>query len=314
MLVEQTMRRRFSIVITCYNQRSFIRAAVDSALFQSLPSKETIVVDDGSNDGSLEILQEYGDSIHLVRVWPNQGAIAARNRGAAIAGGQYLVFLDGDDLLRAGALNVYERIVAQRSPKIILGRTQWFEGHVPLIQDDSGAYEVVFAEYAALMSKDRGYGLSASSIVVDREVFQDAGGWSPGIFHLDCIDLCVKLGYSGRAVLICAPRTVFYRLHKGNSIHIVPPFLQMAHRIMDKERGGQYPGGRKHRFERYAWLGGVLAFWMKRGLRARLYRDAFKLVAAAWPMILAGVIRRSIVQLKGRRPLETIRLLRTEIR
>ena len=85
---------RFSIVITCYNQRHFIQDAVGSALLQRNPSKEIIVVDDGSSDGSVEILQQYGESIQLLKLASNRGALEARNQGAACAKGEYLAFLD----------------------------------------------------------------------------------------------------------------------------------------------------------------------------------------------------------------------------
>ena len=109
-------------------------------------------------------------------------------------------------------------------------------------------------------------------------------------------------------VLICAPPTAFYRIHLGNSIHNVPPFIRAVHRLMSKERAGQYPGGQEHRFERRAWLGGLVVFWIRRALRAGLYADALKLAAQGSPMIAAGVARRSAAWIRGRRPVETIDL------
>jgi len=113
---------RFSIVITSYNQPEFIKDAVDSALVQRTAEKEIIVVDDASTEGTLQILRQYGDAIRLVPLETNQGACVARNCGAAVAAGEYLVFLDGDDALVPWALDVYERIVQAKKPKMILGR------------------------------------------------------------------------------------------------------------------------------------------------------------------------------------------------
>jgi glycosyltransferase involved in cell wall biosynthesis len=123
---------RFSIIVTCYNQREFIRAAVDSALSQpGSAGSEIIVVDDGSRDGSAEVLESYADSIRLVVFPVNRGASDARNHGASLATGEYLVFLDGDDALMPWALDVYGKIIAGRRPTVILGRRRWFEGPVP---------------------------------------------------------------------------------------------------------------------------------------------------------------------------------------
>ena len=156
------------------------------------------------------------------------------------------------------------------------------------------------------MLKDRSVGLSASSFIVDRQAFRDAGGWTPGIFQLDLQDIISKLGYSGRMILISSPRTGFYRIHSGNSIHTVPPFLLAAHYLIDKERAGQFPGGRVHRFERRAWLGGCVFFWIKRALRAGFYKEALKLATSGWTMVTAGIVRRCLLRIKGQRPIETI--------
>jgi hypothetical protein len=168
--------------------------------------------------------------------------------------------------------------------------------------------KIEFVEYAALLQKDRGAELGASAYLVDRQTFWAVGGWSPGIFHLDLQDLSTKLGYSGKMILICSPFTSFYRIHSGNSIQSVAPFLRMAHCLLNKERAGLYPGGRERRFERYAWFGGLVIFWTKRAWRAGLRKEAFRLAASGWLMMLAAVSRRSMSRLRGRRPVESLRL------
>jgi len=90
-------------VIACYNQEEFVRQAVESALFQEHPSKEIIVVDDGSQDGTADILNSFGESIILARLPTNRGPLRRVTR--CISGkGEYLVFLDGDDVLMPGLL------------------------------------------------------------------------------------------------------------------------------------------------------------------------------------------------------------------
>jgi len=299
---------QFSIVITCYNQREFIEAAVESALAQPHPRKEIIVVDDGSTDGSRTVLERYGDAISLVSFASNRGAIAARNEGAARAHGEYLVFLDGDDFLAPWALDVYERLVAMRHPKIILAKRFWFSGAPPRVVPVDVPGRLDFVDYEVFMAKDRTNGWSASAFVVERQAFQDVGGWTPGIFHLDLLDIFSKLGYSGRTILICSPHTAFYRLHASNSINDVPPFLKMTLRLLARERAGMYPGGRAHRFERYAWFGGMVFYWTRTAVRRGLYKDALRLAVSGAPMFLAAVIRRSSAFVRGRRPVESVEL------
>ena len=89
-------RIRFTIVITCHNQRDFIEQAVKSALSQSYPADQIIVVDDGSTDDSVKVIEPYAKQIELIQLASNCGALVARNTGCAAASGDYLVFLDGD--------------------------------------------------------------------------------------------------------------------------------------------------------------------------------------------------------------------------
>src|SRR6202049_3640081 len=119
---------RFSIIITCHNQSAYIRDAVNSALEQNYQSKEIVVVDDASRDASPQILKEYGDKIHFAAFQTNQGCTTSRNLGAAMATGEYFVFVDGDDVLLPWALDVYGQIAGLKKPKIILSCMEWFEG------------------------------------------------------------------------------------------------------------------------------------------------------------------------------------------
>jgi glycosyltransferase involved in cell wall biosynthesis len=92
------MTKLVSIIIPCYNNGAFLRDTIASALAQTHPSTEVIVIDDGSTDNSPDILRTFGDRIHW-ETQPNQGAPAARNRGLELAQGTYIKFLDADDLL-----------------------------------------------------------------------------------------------------------------------------------------------------------------------------------------------------------------------
>jgi glycosyltransferase involved in cell wall biosynthesis len=302
--------RRFSVVITCHNQRDFIRDAVDSALSQTAIPTEIIVVDDASGDDSANILKSYGDAITL-HVFPqNRGPLHARNHGASVARGQFIVFLDGDDALRPFALAAYDRLIEERAPAVILAEKIWCQNIVPTAADRDHPSTLEIAEYPTLFAKDRSAGMSASTFVIDRQVFFEVGGWSPDIFQLDCYDLCTNVGVAGRTILLVEPRTAYYRIHSTNSISAVAPFIHNAHRILDKEAAGLYPGGRAHRYGRRAWLGGMLFFWTQRAFRAGLVRDALTLAARGSLMMAIGAFRKAALLAKGRPPLRTLPLAR----
>ena len=86
-----------SVVIPCYNAAAFLRATIESILGQTQPVLEVIVVDDGSTDDSARIAESFGPPVRVIRQ-PNQGESAARNRGIEAAGGDWVAFLDADDL------------------------------------------------------------------------------------------------------------------------------------------------------------------------------------------------------------------------
>lgn len=88
-----------SVIIPCYNGAPFVQAAVDSALAQSHSPIEVIVVDDGSNDDSADILKSYGDRIRTCLRQQQGGGPVARNDGLALARGEWIQFLDADDML-----------------------------------------------------------------------------------------------------------------------------------------------------------------------------------------------------------------------
>ncbi|MDJ1009701.1 MAG: glycosyltransferase family A protein [Paracoccaceae bacterium] len=91
-----------SIVIPCYNKRAYVAAAIDSALAQG-DLAEVIVIDDGSTDGSADVVAGYDGRITW-ETGSNFGGSAARNRGLALARGRWIQFLDADDVLPAGKI------------------------------------------------------------------------------------------------------------------------------------------------------------------------------------------------------------------
>lgn len=92
---------RFSIIIPVYNVEQYIRQCIDSALNQTFNDYEIILIDDGSLDKSGEICDEYAEKYQNVKVYhqKNQGLSVARNEGVLQAQGDYIWFLDSDDII-----------------------------------------------------------------------------------------------------------------------------------------------------------------------------------------------------------------------
>ena len=99
-------RPKVSVIVPVYNAQSHLRQCLDSIMGQTLREIEILCVDDGSTDGSAQILEEYkgcDPRLHVI-MQENIGAGAARNRGLAEASGEYLSFLDADDFFEPDML------------------------------------------------------------------------------------------------------------------------------------------------------------------------------------------------------------------
>ena len=88
-----------SILIPAYNSEQWIAETIESALAQTWRTKEIVVVDDGSSDQTLQIARRFASKGVYVVTQPNQGAAAARNTAMSICQGDYIQWLDADDLL-----------------------------------------------------------------------------------------------------------------------------------------------------------------------------------------------------------------------
>jgi GT2 family glycosyltransferase len=108
-----------SILIPCYNTQQWITEAIESALNQTYPNKEIIVVDDGSTDGSLDIVRSFGDRIRW-ETGSHRGGNAARNRLLELSTGEWLQYLDADDYLFSDKIETQIRFLSQISDADII--------------------------------------------------------------------------------------------------------------------------------------------------------------------------------------------------
>ncbi|HJU98984.1 MAG TPA: glycosyltransferase family A protein [Burkholderiaceae bacterium] len=112
-----------SIVMAAYNAAPFITDTLERIVSQMTAAHELIVVDDGSRDdtaGQVRAIQARHPALRIVlHQQANAGIAGARNAGLALAGGQYLAFIDSDDRLRPGALAALDEVIAREQPDVI---------------------------------------------------------------------------------------------------------------------------------------------------------------------------------------------------
>lgn len=156
-----------SIIIACYNKAPYIRKAVDSALLQTFKDVQVVVVDDGSTDGSGEILREYGDKITLGLTGCNNGVSAARNIAAAYTQSKFILSLDADDWIEPNFL--MDTIPYMADPEVaIVATAMQYEGLGKGIILPGGSLE---------MEKYQNEIPCCS--LIRRAAFEEVGGYNP---------------------------------------------------------------------------------------------------------------------------------------
>ena len=121
------MKQLVSILIPCYNSVKWLNATIGSVLTQTWPNKEIIIVDDGSTDHSLQILKQYESPIVKVISQENKGGSAARNKALEYAQGDYIQWLDADDILAPDKVECQMRVADHVGNSKILFSSPWAE-------------------------------------------------------------------------------------------------------------------------------------------------------------------------------------------
>jgi glycosyltransferase involved in cell wall biosynthesis len=124
-----------SIVIPCHDAKSWIADAIKSALAQTYNPKEILVVDDGSIDGSIEIIRSFGDHVHLV-LQSRSGAPKARNTGVERASGEFIHFLDADDILFPQCVTRKMEVALKEKADVVYSGGFFFD-----LEANAGTYE-----------------------------------------------------------------------------------------------------------------------------------------------------------------------------
>jgi glycosyltransferase involved in cell wall biosynthesis len=124
-----------SIVIPCHNAERWVADAIHSALAQTYTPAEVVVVDDGSTDGSIDIVRSFGERVKLV-LQSHGGASKARNKGVEGASGEFIHFLDADDLLFPSCLSRKMKLALNKGVDVVYSGGFFYD-----VQGNAGIYE-----------------------------------------------------------------------------------------------------------------------------------------------------------------------------
>lgn len=278
-----------SIVIPCFNAEACVADAIRSALSQTYENREIIVVDDGSTDGSAEIIESFGSAVRAER-GPRRGGAAARNRGVALSSGELIQFLDADDLLHPAKLERQVNAVENSTADVVFC---W--GTVSPEGVSGKAYRRVYTDGDPVEYILDGI-LQTSAPLHRREVLERAGGFSEDLPCAQEFDLHLRLACQG-ATFSQLPEVLFTvrRRHGSVSSDEVRLYRVMAsvlHRAACEEAWCREPRRRKAIARRIAqcarWLlrlgdthGGVEALRTAEAVHVGGVRDAYSVTAQA---------------------------------
>lgn len=131
-----------SVIIPVYNAAPYLKKCLDSVLDQELENIEVICIDDGSEDESLKILNDYADtdSRLVVLTQDNAGGGAARNRGLDIARGEYLLFLDADDFFEKELAETVYHACKKKSADVCIYRVKTYDDKTGKVTSEKGSF------------------------------------------------------------------------------------------------------------------------------------------------------------------------------
>jgi len=182
-----------SIIIPAYNAAEFIEATIQSALAVVPRVLEVIVIDDGSTDGTRAICSSFGGAIRYRRV-ENGGVSRARNIGAEMALGEWLLFLDADDLLLPDAVESLLESAQRQSASVAYG--QVIERSAPGGKDRINGFDYIAGDppHRALNGLYRGVIITPGSAIVRKSLHERIGGFVTGFEPMEDRDYWLKCG------------------------------------------------------------------------------------------------------------------------
>jgi len=215
-----------SIIIVNYNGKHFLKDCLESIRTSEASGEEIIIVDNASTDGSGEYVRSAFPRVKLMELDRNYGFAEANNRGASVASGTFLIFLNNDTVVTPGWMKALleamfsEPLVGAAGSKLLLynlpGKVNSAGAHIVF---NGGGYDIGFMDDDSEkynVPGPRG-AVCAASMMVRRDEFLSLGGFDPLYFmYFEDVDLCWRYWLSGYKVLY-APQSVVHHRFGGTT-------------------------------------------------------------------------------------------------
>ncbi len=208
-----------SIIVPCYNAERFLGETLESAFAQTYPQTEIIVIDDGSTDGTPNLIRSYADRLRA-EFGPNRGASAARNRGTALARGEFIQYLDADDLLMPDA--VEQRVSALQTSGADVAYSDWER----LVEVEPGLFDV--RERIVRRIEDvhpdleialiTNFWAPPAAVTYRRTIIEKIGDWKEWLPVIQDARFIQDAGLAGGRFAYAPGIGARYRVHNGASL------------------------------------------------------------------------------------------------
>jgi glycosyltransferase involved in cell wall biosynthesis len=179
----------FSVVIPVYNRTATLKSAIESVFCQTFDDYEIIVADDGSDFAVQKCLQPYMGRIRYLRLDKNSGVSTARNDGIKAAGGEYIAFLDSDDIWLENKLELQIKYLRETGLKVCHTDEFWYKNGKFINQGKKHARYGgdIFAKVLDFCR------ISPSSVVLHKSVFENTGMFNPAMRVCEDYELWLRV-------------------------------------------------------------------------------------------------------------------------
>ena len=209
---------KISVIIPCFNAERFIGESIESVLLQTHRDLEIIVIDDGSTDRSRSVIEAFGARV-TAEFGPNRGASAARNRGTQLANGEFIQYLDADDLLTPAALS--NRIEALRRANADVAYSDWqrlVEKGDEFERGDIVARTMQSVHTDPEIATFIGFWCPPAALLYGRAIVKRIVRWNETLPVIQDARFLQDAALRGARFIHVPGVSAFYRVHKGQSL------------------------------------------------------------------------------------------------
>lgn len=215
-----------SILIPCFNRESILPATLESCLEQTYEDIEIILVDDGSTDQTFAVAQKYAAQRSNIKAFhtENKGQCAARNFGLSVAEGEYIKFLDSDDLLLPHAIECQVKALLHFNASLSMSCSKLFQSHELIEVREEILLKHSFSiqngiRYESFFDLFGNHGSTFNEILVSKELVSSVGGFEPSLRAAEELNLILKIAIAHpRAKSMFQPETLLMKRLENDSL------------------------------------------------------------------------------------------------